>query len=676
MGRSVFPLLVLALSACATAPTQHPVAPPRPTGKVQSMPLPPSGELPPAQPAGASSPREEADFKASSELYVKGEFTAALRRLSDFERTYPRSGLLPQVRNLSGLCYLMTRRPEEAATEFSRAIQPGPRAHQFNQYVLYNLARAQFEANRIAEAEQTATRIDSQALDRENQVKVHHLKANLYLKRSLPQEAAREALVASRMLPPLQAEELRPSFANTLDQAIQGLEGTPPLEELLREFEDSPYADLLLFRLAGREKAQGETAKAQVHLETLLARFPKSPYYADASSLNVTQEPEAPTEGRTVGVLLPLKGKFARFGTRSLQGIELAFGLFDPGSPDTKVNLVIEDSGEEPEQTVKALNRLVQEHHAVAVIGPLLTKGIDQVNRRAQELRVPLITLARQEGLPGDHVLPAGITLRLQAVELARFAIQRKGLRRFAILAPRDKVGEEFTLHFWTAVESLGGEITGAETYNPGETDFRQQVDRLSGLFYTEARHRELEELAKLREENKIKKRTRKTEQFYSLKPIVDYDAVFIPDEPKIAGQILPTFSYRDVDNMIFLGPSAWNSPELASRGGAYAENAFFVEAFQPDDASPAAQRFVESYKTAFGSEPSIMDATAFDAARILELAFERGGQEPSRAEVLDYLRDVKGYPGVTGTISFREGQFYRDLKVLTVKAGQIVEAR
>ncbi|MCM2276825.1 MAG: penicillin-binding protein activator [Oligoflexia bacterium] len=660
--------------ACATAPrsTERGASPPT-SGKVQSIPIPeqPNGAL-----ATPASTRENAELKSITELYQKGEFETALQRLGAFEKTFPRSSLLPQIRNLAGLCYLLTRRPVEAAERFGKALQNHPRAHSFNQYILYNLARARFEANQLREAEEAAGRIDSQALDRENQIKLHHLKAGLLLKRNAGLEAAREVLVANRLMSPQQSQELRPTFSTTLELALESLPSTASLEDLYREFEDVPYADLVLFRLASRERSQNDTEKAAIHAQILLSRYPQSPYYAEASSFASVQEPEAPVEGRTIGVLLPLRGKFGRFGLRSLHSIELAFGIFDPASPDTKVNLVIEDTGDEPEQAVKALERLVREGHAVAVIGPLLTKGLDQVSRRAQELRVPLITLARQEGAPSDYVLPAGITLRLQATELARFAIERKGLKRFAILAPRDRVGEEFLQYFWTAAESLGGEVTGAESYTSGETDFRQQVDKLSGLYYTEARQRELDELAKAREENKIKKKTRKTEQFYNLKPIVDYDAVFIPDEPKVAGQVLPTFSYRDVDNMIFLGPSAWNSPELASRGGAYAERAFFVEAFRPEDPAPAARRFMESYKAAFGTDPTVMEAAAYDAAKLVSLALEESGTEPSRSEVLDRLRGLKDIPGATGSLSFRDGQFFRGMRTFTVRGGQISEVK
>lgn len=386
------------------------------------------------------------------------------------------------------------------------------------------------------------------------------------------------------------------------------------------------------------------------------------------------KEPELPVNSMAIGVLLPLKGKFSQFGEHALQGIELAFNIFDTSKPDPKITLVIEDSGDQPEQAIKAFNRLVERHHVVAVIGPLLAKGIDQITRRAQELKVPLLSLSKQTGSTAEYVIPAGMTFQMQAYEIARHAIQKMNIHRFAILSPKDKVGEEFTNSFWDAVESLGGTITGAESYSPGETDFRSVVDKLSGLYYTEARQAELNELARLRTQNQIHKRTRKTEQYYSLKPIVDYDAVFIPDEPKVTGQILPTFAYRDVENIYFLGPSAWNSQELISRGQTSAEKAIFVDALFTESQSPSVQRFIQEFHQTFDSDPTAVDALAYDATKVLNRALSSTSPDRSRKDLLEHIKDIKNEEGVTGKISFRDGQLYRELEILTVNEGKIVE--
>ena len=228
---------------------------------------------------------------------------------------------------------------------------------------------------------------------------------------------------------------------------------------------------------------------------------------------------------------------------------------------------------------------------------------------------------------------------------------------------------------FWDAVQEFGGEVTGAETYIPNETDFRQPIDKLSGLYYMESRQRELDALAKAREENKIKKRTRKTEQYFSLKPIADYDAVFIPDDYKMAGQILPTFAYRDVDNVKFLGTSNWHSPELVSRLQGVNQAPYFVDAFDAESSSPQVTKFITRYRSTFNQDPTAMEAIAYDAASILShVIADRSAR--TRGEIRDNLKSIFNYPGVTGKISYKHGQLLRNLTIFTIKAGKIVETR
>ncbi|CAM6054751.1 unnamed protein product [Sphagnum tenellum] len=303
-----------------------------------------------------------------------------------------------------------------------------------------------------------------------------------------------------------------------------------------------------------------------------------------------------------------MRGKFSKFGAKSLQGIELAFGIFDPPKKDasetlstsenSEFTLIIEDSGEDANTALAGLDNLVLKHHVAAVIGPMLSKGIDQVSRRAQELNVPLFSLARRAPINSaqlDFTIQVGLTEQLQASEIARHAIEDLGLKRFAILTPSDKFGTEMSKYFWDAVEKRGGKIVTAESYSPNETDFRKTVDRLSGLYYLDARQREIDLLAEEREANNIRVRNRKTEQYFNPKPIVDFQAVFIPDEPKVAGQILPTFAYRDIENIKFLGTSSWNTSEFLSRAQSYAEQSTFVDAlFCRKQTTPSCELYQE----------------------------------------------------------------------------------
>lgn len=70
------------------------------------------------------------------------------------------------------------------------------------------------------------------------------------------------------------------------------------------------------------------------------------------------------------------------------------------------------------------------------------------------------------------------------------------------------------------------------------------------------------------------------------------------------------------------------------------------------------------------------MEALAFDAGQLLEAALIRAPAINTRTELKDRLHEVRSFPGVTGSITYANGQLQRTLAVLTIKGGQVVEAQ
>jgi branched-chain amino acid transport system substrate-binding protein len=626
---------------------------------------------------GASA-KEVNEFKNVQAAYQGGQFDQVQSRAMLFEKHFPKSSLRAQNYNLRGLGYLGVRQPLKAAAAFKKAIELDTK-NTLGSYVLYNLATAQYQLGQIDDAQTQLQKILLENLDKWNRVKIHYLKSKIYIKKNLPMEAARECFSAGRLfnlVKTSESNEAQTAFTVILDQSLARIRKMPVYEALFKEYEDSIFADRLLFQMGSEEIALGNPGAGEVHLKNLINRFPNSAYYAQALDLIKSAQTASVVDSGAIGVLLPLKGKFATYGQSDLESIELAFRFFDSESANPNVRLIIEDSGDEPSQAIKALDKLVFKHHVIAIIGPLASKGIEQVTQRANSLGVPLLSLARYPGSQGNYIFQSGVTLGHQSREVARYAVEKLKLRRFAILHPRDKVGEAASQYFWDAVESLGGEVVGIESYIPNETDFRQVVDKLSGLYYQDARQTELDALAKERELQNIKRKTRKTEKFFNLKPIIDYDAVFVPDEPKVAGQLLPTFSYRDVDKITFLGTSAWNSDEFVKRIPTSLPNIYFVDAFYPQSTSQNVQNFISLFKSVYDREPTGMDAMAYDTAVLVDSIMKRLPSDAKRSDFRDILSNVKNFPGISGTLSFGDPNNTRGLKVFTLSSSKIMEVQ
>jgi len=126
-----------------------------------------------------------------------------------------------------------------------------------------------------------------------------------------------------------------------------------------------------------------------------------------------------------------------------------------------------------------------------------------------------------------------------------------------------------------------------------------------------------------------------------------------------------------------FLGISAWNSPEMLQRAQQSAEGSYFVDSYFALATSPLVRRFGERFRGAFGQEATSLEALAFDAATQLEriVSSEAGRSGIDRSKVAGRIRQLRDVPGVTGNVTVREGYWARDLKVLTIRDQQVVEA-
>ena len=371
--------------------------------------------------------------------------------------------------------------------------------------------------------------------------------------------------------------------------------------------------------------------------------------------------------------MLTLSGKFGKFGYKALQGIELALKVFQPSSDAAPLSLVVMDDQGDQDRALAVMDELFYKHHVAVIIGPLVSKLAEPMGKKAQELGIPLIALSQKEASGGDYVFNAALTPAMQVRELVQYATEKAGISSFAILSPQGRFGDEYVKAFWDEVDRVGGAVRGCEAYANDETDFREYIDKLVGLASTDARAHEVEELKLLKAATPVKSRSKSFQRMFDLKPIVDFQAVFIPDDPKALGQILPTFAYRDVEKLLFLGINTWDNNELIARAGQFAEGAVFVDGYYSGSQAPSSKKFAEEYRATYGSDPSSVEAMSYDAAHILA-SLMKGSDVTSRADMRDRIMGLKDFQGVTGKISYRDGRLTKRLSLLTVKSGKIEE--
>jgi len=294
------------------------------------------------------------------------------------------------------------------------------------------------------------------------------------------------------------------------------------------------------------------------------------------------------------------------------------------------------------------------------------------------------------------------LTPRAQARALAEFAMARRGMKRFAIMYPSIPYGVELANAFWDEVEARGGEVRGAETYAADRTTFTPLVKDMVGKHYLDERQDWQEQQKDIAQKEKDPFRRRKAleKARERLLPITDFDAIFIPDfasnvrliapalavedvltqtcQPEEVERIKKTTGRPDLRPVQLLGSNGWNDPSLfdmtAGGPGRHVRCAVLVDGFYAASARPETKRFVEAYGKKYpGQTPTILEASAFDAARMGRQLIET--RPSTRQQLRDGLAQLKAFRGVTGDISMSPRRTpEKDLFFLTVDGSGLRE--
>lgn len=447
----------------------------------------------------------------------------------------------------------------------------------------------------------------------------------------------------------------------------------------------------LLFKLALLQVHARELGGAETSIRDYLQRYPSGSYAARANQHLQQMAALSRVEPTTVGVLLPLSGPKAAYGRLARQALEMAFA-------GSNLRAVVKDTKDDEATTALAIESLVLEEGAIAVLGPVFRTESRSAAVMAQRYGIPLLTISAAEEVPsfGPWVFRNGVTNRAQARAIVAHAMDVMDMKSFAILHPRHPYGVELRDLFWDAVTSRGGEIRGIESYPVDATTFSQQVKRLVGrdrperrgdyLYASRACQEEPDPYRVARCEDKLKK---------NLKPLIDFDALFIPDYAGSVRMIAAALAAEDIivekderrlrviqktlgrtpKVVTLLGASGWNSEKITDSTGRTVENAVFTDGFFSRADEERTARFVQRYRERHGRAPRLYpEALIFDSARILRSVIE--SQQPAtRLGLRDALRAVVDFPGVTGKTSFGGGNdATKSLKILTISDGEIIE--
>ncbi len=323
-----------------------------------------------------------------------------------------------------------------------------------------------------------------------------------------------------------------------------------------------------------------------------------------------------------IGEVGSFTGDTATFGISTHQGIELATKELNAagGLLGKQVEIIKYDNQGKEEEAATATNRLITQHHVVALLGEVASKRSMAMAPVAQSNKVPMISPSStnpEVTMKGDYIFRVCFIDPFQGAVMARFAFNDLKAKNVAIL--RD-VGQDYSVGlanaFVKTFKELGGNIVVDQSYTDKDVDFKAQLTSIRGA-----------------------------------KP----DAIFVPGYYTQAGLIARQAKELGL-KVPLMGGDGWDSPKLFEIGGKALEGSYISNHYSPDNSSEIVQSFIKKFKDAYGVIPDGLAAQGYDAALVLFDSIKRANSTESKA-LRDAIAATKDFQGVTGKITLDENR-------------------
>lgn len=450
--------------------------------------------------------------------------------------------------------------------------------------------------------------------------------------------------------------------------------GVEQLDLMAESAAGTEYAPRINYRRASIYLNRGELEKAHAAAKGLLYSSFDKQWVSKGRDLLRDINAGQGIRKEAVGCLLPLSGRFDLYGREVVKGIRMGMKETAKQRQEVYLDLVFRDTRGDPERAKALLKELVVKENVIAVIGPLSSKSAPRVAKRAQELGVPLITLTQKEKITeqGNMVFRNFLTPSREVEALLDAAMEKLDIRRFAILYPENSYGRYFMNRFWDGLEKRGGVVTGVESYGPDETDFAESIKKMTGLYYPRPKSVTERLEQEQGEEKEAEEGEGSPEEEEEPPPIIDFDAVFVPDNATKVAMIAPQLVYHDVVDVLLMGTSLWQSSELLETAGDYIQGAIFPSGFFVYSDSRVVEHFERNYEARFGKKPGILAAHGYDTIRFLRKVISAHGIL-TRKELQEALIENPGFEGVTGRMAFdSRGEVVKEALLLTVSGSKM----
>jgi ABC-type branched-subunit amino acid transport system substrate-binding protein len=327
-----------------------------------------------------------------------------------------------------------------------------------------------------------------------------------------------------------------------------------------------------------------------------------------------------------IGCVLPLSGKLKSLGDRALRGILLGAELVGAAGGQGELAVEVRDTASDPQRVRAAVDELAQAG-VLAVVGPPDRASAVEAASAAAALGLPLFSLGPDEGRASSTIFHLARP-RVEAARAVARLMADAHLQRVAVLGPDGASGRELARAFDDEARARGLHIVAELHFADNATSFAREVRQIDGArpqaLFVPATAAQLDLIA----------------------PQLAASGLSAMANVKTTGHEVRLYATAD-------GLGARN----LSRSGKYMQGATVLPPYWAEPADPRAAAFLDRYHEAYGEEPSVLDALAFDAVRAVRVVYSQTGLPGAWSDVANALHTLDA-GGLTGPLGFGpEGQ-------------------
>ncbi len=353
-----------------------------------------------------------------------------------------------------------------------------------------------------------------------------------------------------------------------------------------------------------------------------------------------------------VALLLPLSGPHSKLGNSLLNAAQLALFHF----AGKNFELLPQDTKGTPEGAADAAALAIGDG-ASLVLGPLFASSVETVAPPARAAGLTVVSFSNDRRVAGNGVFTLGFLPDEQVERVVRFAFKR-GMRRFAVLAPDNPYGASISAALEAVAVDLGADITGVRFYSPLGGDFSAVVKNLAN--YDNRRQDLLDQRKELenREDEVARQALKRLENLQTLGD-VPFDALLVADGGKRLQAIAALLPYYDIDpNKIrILGTGQWDADGIGSEPA-------LVGGWFAAPAKKERRKFIRQYTEMYAAAPSRLATLAYDATALAAVFVKSDGQFD-----VSEITAPQGFAGRDGIFRFHpEGYAERGLSIHQVQ--------